>query len=120
VQTVAGLGYHPEMPDNDLAQRRSLLTTALVGALLPKDVPEGHMVRAWLDSWAGLGHVADEMHGIGYDVRLNRSVFQWSADFCRSDLSQLAYRFRTSRDAKPWKAVQRAALDTLGHEAHKP
>ena len=89
------------MPDYALAQRRNVLTTALVGALLPKDVPEGHMVRAWLDSWAGLGHVADEMHEIGYDVRLNRSVFQWSADFCRSDLSQLAYRFRTSRDAKP-------------------
>ena len=93
------------------------LTTALVAALLPKDVPEGDMVRAWLDSWAGLGHVADEMHEIGYDVQLSRSGFDWSADFRRSNLSQLPRRFRLSRDAKPWKAVQRAALDTLRTEA---
>ncbi len=101
------------------AAERALLTTALVGALLPKDVPEGHIVRAWLDSWSGLGHVAEEMHEVGYDVRLFRSVFEWTAEFCRSDLSQLAYRFRSSRDAKPWKAVQRAALETLRQE-YKP
>src|SRR5262245_36578178 len=45
----AELGYDPGMTDDTVA-RRSLLTTALVGALLPKDVPEGQMVRAWLDS----------------------------------------------------------------------
>jgi hypothetical protein len=38
-----------------------LLTTALVGALLPPDVPEGHMLRGWLDSWSGVGHVLDAM-----------------------------------------------------------
>jgi len=41
------------MPDDNIAQRCDLLTTALVGALLPNDVPEGHMIRAWLNSWAG-------------------------------------------------------------------
>jgi hypothetical protein len=108
------------MPPDDTAHRRNLLTTALVGALPPKDVLEGHMVRAWLDSWAGLGHVAETMHDIGYDVRLSRSVFEWSADFCRSDLSPLAYRFKTSRDAKLWRAVQRAALETLRKEQAQP
>ena len=109
VQTKAGLGYHPEMPDDNLAHRRSLLTTALVGALLPKDVPEGHMLRAWLDSWSGLGYVAEEMHEVGYDVRLSRSVFEWSADFCRSDLSQLAHRFRveSGRQALEGRAAGR-------------
>jgi hypothetical protein len=34
------LGYHPGMPD-DTTRRHHLLTTALVGALLPGDVPEG-------------------------------------------------------------------------------
>ena len=29
------------------------LTTALVGPLLPPDVPEGHMIRAWLDTSTG-------------------------------------------------------------------
>jgi hypothetical protein len=41
------LGYHPGMPD-DTPLHCSLLTTALVGALLPADVPEGRMMRAWL------------------------------------------------------------------------
>jgi hypothetical protein len=54
---------------------RSLLTTALVGALLPQDVPEGRMMRAWLDSWAGIGHVVDAMHAEGYNLRLMRSPF---------------------------------------------
>jgi hypothetical protein len=44
------------MPD-DTASRRHLLATALVGALLPADVPEGRMMRAWLDSWAGVRDV---------------------------------------------------------------
>ena len=68
VQTGAGLGYHPGMPDDDLDQKRSLVTAALVGALLPKNVPR------WIAS---------------------------------------------NRDAAPWKAVQRAALETL-RQAHKP
>jgi hypothetical protein len=37
----------------------ALSLTALVGALLPADVPEGHTIRAWLDSWAGVGHVVE-------------------------------------------------------------
>jgi hypothetical protein len=46
------LGYYPEMPD-DTARRRSLLTTALIGALLPAPVPEGRIVRAWLRASTG-------------------------------------------------------------------
>ena len=34
-------GQHPDLV------RRNLLATALVGALLPKAVPEGQMVRGW-------------------------------------------------------------------------
>jgi hypothetical protein len=40
------------MPDDTC--RRHLLTTALVGALLPADVPEGGMMRTWLDFVVGL------------------------------------------------------------------
>jgi hypothetical protein len=28
------------------------------------------MVRAWLDSWVGVGHVVEAMHATGYNVRL--------------------------------------------------
>ena len=62
----------------------ALLTTALVGALLPSDVPEGHMLRSWLDTWAGVGHVLDAMTAAGhYVVELRQSVFGWRAQFHR-------------------------------------
>ena len=54
----------------DASSKNTLLTTALVGALLPRDVPEGQMVRAWLDSLAGVGHVVDPMQAPHYDVGL--------------------------------------------------
>ena len=65
------------------SRRRSLLTTALVGALLPADVPEGHMLRSWLDSWSGVGHVLDAMTAAGHHVELRQSVFGWRAEFYR-------------------------------------
>ena len=78
------LGYHPVMPET----APNLLMTALVRTLVLKElVPEGQMVRAWLDSWSGIGHVVDAMHAIGYNV-----------------------------DPLPWRAVQRAALETLRQE----
>jgi hypothetical protein len=62
----------------------TLLTTALVGALLPPDVPEGDMLRGWLDSWSGgVGHVLDAMTAAGHHVELRQSVFGWRAEFHR-------------------------------------
>jgi hypothetical protein len=90
---------------------RSLLTTALVGALLPQDVPEGRMMRAWLDSWAGIGHVVDAMHAEGYNLRLMRSPF-W-AEFCRNEVNPLPRWMGRKHDFTPWRAVQRAAVETL-------
>ena len=29
-----------------------------------------HALRSWLDSWAGIGHVAVGMHRQGYDLQL--------------------------------------------------
>jgi hypothetical protein len=50
---------------DDTTRRRSLLTTALVGALLPAEVSEGRMVCAWLDTWQGIGDVVtDEAPGV--------------------------------------------------------
>lgn len=74
------------------------------------------MVRSWLDSWSGIGHVIEAMHDGGYDVRLSRSVFAWTADFARSEVSQLPRRTGWNHDATPWRAVQRAALETLRRE----
>ena len=71
------------------------------------------MVRAWLDSWSGIGHVVEEMHEVGYNVRLDRSPFQWWAEFRRDQIGPLPRRFAFEGDFKPWKAVQRSALETL-------
>jgi hypothetical protein len=57
------------------SSRRSLLTTALVGALLPANIPGGPMLRGWLDTWAGVGHVLDAMTATGFHVELRQSVF---------------------------------------------
>ena len=54
------------MPD-DPSRRRSLLTVALVGALLPDTVPEARMLRSWLDTWTGIGHIAVGMDRQGYE-----------------------------------------------------
>jgi hypothetical protein len=83
----------------------------LVGALLPAEVLEGRMVRAWLDSWAGLGHVVDAMHASGYNVRLMQSPFTWWAEFCRDEVNPVARWMGRNHDAAPWRAVQRAALE---------
>jgi hypothetical protein len=62
------------MPD-ETSRRHSLLATALVGAPFPCNVPEAHMMRAWLDSWSGVGHVVESMRDLGYNVRLTQSPF---------------------------------------------
>ena len=71
------------------------------------------MVRSWLDSWAGVGHVVDAMHAIGYNVHLFQSPFCWWAEFCRDEVTPVARWTGQAHDAAPWRALQRAALETL-------
>ena len=69
-------------PVTDASGANNLLTTALVGALLPKDVPEGRMVRSWLDTWAGIGHAAVGMARQGCDLALTTYAGEhWRATF---------------------------------------
>jgi len=63
-------GQHTDPSPSDHAFRRShpaadLLATALVGGFLPKEVPEGQMMRTWLNSWAGIGHASRGPPGPG-------------------------------------------------------
>jgi hypothetical protein len=37
---------------------------------------DGVIMRRWLDSWSGIGHVAEAMPALEYDLRLSRSVFR--------------------------------------------
>lgn len=47
------------------------------------------MLQAWLDSWAGAGHVVGAMPDLGYDARLCQSPFGWRAEFCRTQVNPL-------------------------------
>ncbi len=78
------------------------------------------MVRAWLDSWSGVGHVVDAMHGAGYNVSLFQSPFTWWAEFVRDEVTPIAKRTGRNHDVLPWRAVQRAALETLRPEQQQP
>ena len=35
------------------------------------------MLRGWLDSWSGVGHILDAMTAAGHHVELRQSVFGW-------------------------------------------
>jgi hypothetical protein len=100
------------MPD-DLARERALLTTSLVAAILPENVPEAGMLRAWFDSWSDAGHVIEAMHDLGYDVRLMQSPFCWWAEFWY-EVNPLPKWLGRAGDAQPWRAVQRAAGGRVG------
>jgi hypothetical protein len=41
------------------------------------------MLRSWLDSWSGVGHVLDAMTAASHHVELRQSVFGWRAEFHR-------------------------------------
>jgi hypothetical protein len=75
------------------SRRRSLLATALVLASLRPDVPERRILRAWLDTWQGIGHVTVGMDRQGYDLQLTKYAKRgWRASFYVSGIEQALYR----------------------------
>ena len=53
-----------------------MFLTTLAGCFLAHDIPERRMLRGWLDSWSGVGHVVEAMHELGYDARRCWSPFR--------------------------------------------
>jgi hypothetical protein len=74
-------------------------------------------VTGWLDSWSGVGQVRGAVNELGYHVRVNQSPFGWWAEFRRAEVSPAPRWIGCGHDAAPWRAVQRAALETLKLEA---
>jgi hypothetical protein len=67
-----------------LDQRGQLLRAALgfAGSSMPSYDRALHALRTWLDSWAGIGHVAVGMHCQGYDLQLTQYGERgWRATF---------------------------------------
>jgi hypothetical protein len=61
-----------------------LLVAALgfAGCSMPSYDRALHVLRTWLDSWAGIGHVAVSMHRQGYDLQLTQYDERgWRATF---------------------------------------
>ena len=61
-------------PRTVIDRRGRLLMAALgfVGCSMPSYDRALHALRSWLDSWAGIGHVAVGMARQGYDLQLTR------------------------------------------------
>jgi hypothetical protein len=100
-----------------LDQRGRLLAAALglAGCSLPSYDRALHALRAWLDSWPGIGRVAVGMARQGYDLQLTRYDDKgWRATFYTSGMEHSPTSATgTSWERTPWRATQRAAWEAL-------
>jgi len=74
-----------------------------------------HALRAWLDSWAGIGHVAVGMHRQGFDLQLTQYDDRgWRATFYTTGMEHSPVSaIGTGWEKTPWHAVQTTAWDAL-------
>jgi len=75
-----------------LDQRGQLLRAALGFAGLPDTDRALHVLRSYLDSWAGIGHVVVGMHRQGFDLQLTQYDERgWRATFYTTGMEALAH-----------------------------
>jgi len=74
-----------------------------------------HTLRIWMDSWAGIGHVAVGMHRQGYDLQLTQYDDRgWRATFYTTGMEHSPTSATgTGWERTPWRATQRAAWEAL-------
>jgi len=68
-----------------------------------------HALRSWLDSWAGIGHVAVGMHRQGFDLQLTQYDDRgWRATFYTTGMEHSPTSATgTAWERTPWRATQR-------------
>jgi len=99
-----------------LEARGRRLRAALAAALVPDNAPEMQLVRDWLDSWSGVGLVLAGMAHQGYDVQLTAyAARDWRANFFPVGIAHSIVG-GSAWEPTPWRAVQRAAWQTLNRE----
>jgi hypothetical protein len=100
-----------------LDERGQLLRAALAFAGLRHSPYDRalHALRTWLDSWAGIGHVAVGMARQGYDLQLTRYDERgWRATFYTTGMEHSPTSATGSAwEPTSWRAVQGAARDAL-------
>jgi hypothetical protein len=72
-------------------------------------------LRAWFDSWRGIGAIERGMAQQGYDLQLTRYDNRgWRATFYTTGMEHSPTSATGSAwERTPWRAVQGAAQDTL-------
>ena len=75
--------------------------------------PRLSCVRAWLDSWRGIGAIAVGMARQGYDLQLTRYAERgWRANFYPAGIAHSIIH-GSAFEATAWSATQRAAWEVL-------
>lgn len=95
--------------------RPALLRAALGFLQLPPEAPALRRLRAWTDTWAGVGAIVTGLHRIGYDLDLRQyGDGHWRATFY---VTGLAHSILGGSAWEPtvWRAVQLAGWDAIQH-----
>jgi len=103
----------PPLATDDGASRARLLRAAVGFALMPPDAPELRLLHEWLDTWRGIGAGVRGMTRQGWDVQLTEyEAEHWRATFFVASQAHSIVG-GTAWEQTPWRAVQRAAWETL-------
>ena len=93
-----------------LDQRGQFLRAAVGFAILPLPSYDRalHSLRTWLDSWAGIGHIAVGMHRQGFDLQLTQYDEKGRATFYTTGVEHSPTSATgTAWEHAPWHATQR-------------
>jgi hypothetical protein len=97
----------------DLDPRGRRLRAALAAVLVKDNAPELRLVRDWLDNWPGIGLIIAGMTHQGWDVQLTAyAARDWRANFFPVGIAHSIVG-GSAWELTPWRAVQRAAWQTL-------
>jgi hypothetical protein len=88
---------------------------AALAVLVPDNAPELRLVRGWLDSWSGIGLVVVGMAHQGFQVSLGEhGARRWIAVFFHGNGGHEPLAAEgMAQERTPWRAVQKAAWETL-------
>ena len=80
-----------------------------------------HTLHTWMDSWAGIGHVAVGMYRQGYDLQMTRYDERGSrATFYTTGMEHLPTSATgTGWQRTPWHVTQRAAWGVVRQDASR-